>query len=71
MGASKKKQTKIAHNLDILLMNSNCFAIFFSSILVIVISVQISISKSAFILQMVKILQQQQQKIFIFKCGKI
>ena len=32
----------IAHNLRILLMNSNCFAIFFSRILVM--SVQISIS---------------------------
>ena len=31
---------RIAHNLGILLMNSNCFAIFFSSILVM--SVQIS-----------------------------
>ena len=34
---------RIAHNLGILLMNSNCFAIFFSGI--IAMSVQISISK--------------------------
>ena len=34
---------RIAHNLGILLMNSNCFAIFFSGI--IAMSVQISIYK--------------------------
>ena len=33
---------RIAHNLGVLLMNSNCFAIFFSGI--IAMSVQISIS---------------------------
>ena len=34
---------RMAHNLGILLKNSNCFAIFFSSILVM--SVQISINQ--------------------------
>ena len=34
---------RIAHNLAILLMNSNCFAIFFSGI--IAMSVQISIKR--------------------------
>ena len=37
---------RIAHNLGILLMNSNCFAIYFSSILVISFEISISFFKN-------------------------
>ena len=36
--------SRIAHNLSILLMNSNCFAIVFSSILVTSVQIYISVS---------------------------
>ena len=38
---------RIAHHLGILLMNSNCFAIFFSGIIAMSVQISIDISKMA------------------------